>query len=355
MIRTTAAVLHGVGDLRIEARTVPPPGPEEVLIRVATCGVCGSDAIEVGRGRVLADPPVTLGHEFAGTVEEVGAAVRDLAVGDVVVSGAGIACGTCRPCRAGRTNLCSTYRTVGFHRDGALAGYVVVPASTVYDASHAGLTWDTLALAQPMAIAVHAVRRSGLRAGDQAVVVGVGGIGAFITHAAAALGAEVLAAARTPDKIELARGLGAARGFVSGEGSLQAHLTEIGWEPAVFFETSGSSAGLASIVDAACRGSTIVPVGIQREPATLNLGALSLAERSIIGTVAHVFASDIPEAVRILADRADWTDVARTVLPLHEVADRALTPLLEGQALQVKTLVDPWAVTSRPAVHGRAR
>lgn len=355
MIETTAAVLHGVGDLRIETRLVPPPGPHEVLIRVAACGVCGSDAIEAGRGRVLADPPVTLGHEFAGTIEAVGDAVRDLSVGGVVVSGAGIACGTCRPCRTRRTNLCESYHTIGFHRDGALAGHVVVPASTVYDASHEGLAWDTLALAQPMAIAVHAVRRSGLRAGDKAVVLGVGGIGAFITHVAAALGADVLAVARHQDKIDLARGLGAARGVLSGEAELAAHLAEIGWEPAVFFETSGSAAGLASIVGAAGRGSTIVPVGIQREPSTLSLGAISLNEIAIIGTVAHVFAQDVPEAVRLLAARSDWSDVAGTVLPLSEVADGALAPLLEGRATQTKSIVDPWASAPRPAIHGRVR
>ncbi|HRN28421.1 MAG TPA: alcohol dehydrogenase catalytic domain-containing protein, partial [Terrimesophilobacter sp.] len=88
-----AAVLHAVGDLRIEDRPIPTPGPGEVLIRVEACGVCGSDATEYTRGPVLTVMPVTLGHEFAGTVEALGEGVTSVAVGARVVSGAGVSCG----------------------------------------------------------------------------------------------------------------------------------------------------------------------------------------------------------------------------------------------------------------------
>ncbi len=117
-----AAVLHSVGDLRIEEKPAPEPGAGEVLIRVTVCGVCGSDATEFGRGLVLAQPPVTLGHEFAGVVEALGPGVEGLAVGASVVCGAGVSCGECKPCREGRTNLCRNYSTIGFHHDGGLAG-----------------------------------------------------------------------------------------------------------------------------------------------------------------------------------------------------------------------------------------
>src|SRR5690606_3676837 len=104
----------------------------------------------------------------------------------------GVSCGKCKPCREGRTNLCREYTTLGLQHDGGLAGYVVSPASILLDVSNTGLTMDTLGLTQPMSIAVHAVRRSGLRAGQDAVIIGVGGIGAFITFAAVAVGARVL-------------------------------------------------------------------------------------------------------------------------------------------------------------------
>ncbi len=239
-------VLHAAGDLRVEDRPVPEPGPGEVLVRVAVCGVCGSDATEFDRGPVLTTLPVTLGHEFAGTVAALGPGVSGLEVGAAVVCGAGISCGECKPCRAGRTNLCRSYHTAGLQVDGGLAGYVSVPASILFDASSSGLTLDTLGLAQPMAIAVHAVRRSGLRAGQDAVVIGVGGIGAFITFAAAATGARVLVVDLSGERLELARRLGATATAIASEGTLAEQLEAAGMDPDVLFEVSGSAPGLAS-------------------------------------------------------------------------------------------------------------
>jgi threonine dehydrogenase-like Zn-dependent dehydrogenase len=349
-----AAVLHAVGDLRVDEVPVPVPGPGEVLIRVAVCGVCGSDATEFGRNLVLAQPPVTLGHEFAGTVEAVGDGVTSIPVGATVVCGAGISCGECKPCRAGRTNLCRNYATLGFHADGGLAGYVVAPAKIVLDVTDTGLPLDTLGLTQPMAIAVHAVRRSGLTAGQDAVIIGVGGIGAFITVAAAATGARVLVVDLNDERLELAVRLGATSTLKPGTATLAERIEELGMDVDVFFEVSGSAPGLASVLEAARPGSTIVPVGIQRGEPELPLGKWTLNEYKIVGTLAHVFKDDFPEAVRLLGTRPDWTDIASEVIPLEQIAEEALQPLLEGRSTQIKTLVDPWATTARAAVHTRS-
>ncbi|MFB2579655.1 zinc-binding dehydrogenase [Herbiconiux sp. P15] len=348
-----SAVLHDVGDLRIEEREVPQPGPGEVLIRVAVCGVCGSDATEFGRHILLASPPVALGHEFAGTVAAVGEGVTSPPVGATVVSGAGISCGECKPCLQGRTNLCRTYSTIGFHHEGGLAGYVISPAAITLDVSDSGLSLDTLGLTQPMAIAVHAVRRSGLTAGQDAVVVGVGGIGAFLTVAAAATGARVLVVDLNDDRLDLAMRLGASETLKAGTGTITDRLEELGMDADVFFEVSGSGPGLASVLEAAKPGATIVPVGIQNGEPALPLGSWTLREYTIIGTVAHVFAIDFPEAVRLLGTRPDWSDIASEVIPLDRVADGALQPLIDGRSAQIKTLVDPWATEARPAVHSR--
>lgn len=348
-----AAVLHDVGDLRIDDVEVPVPGDGEVLIRVAVCGVCGSDATEFGRGLMLATPPVTLGHEFAGVIEAVGPGVDTLTPGAVVVSGAGVSCGDCKPCRNGRTNLCRAYTTLGFHHDGGLAGYVVAPAGIVLDVTASGLALDTLGLAQPMAIAVHAVRRSGLRAGQDAVIVGVGGIGAFIAVAAAATGARLLVVDLNQDRLDLALRLGANAGLISGSMPLAAKLDELGFDADVFFEVSGSAPGLASVLDAAQPGATIVPVGIQRGEPALPLGRWTLNEFTIIGTVAHVYRDDFPDAVRLLGTREDWSAIAGEVVPLDQLVEHGLQPLLEGRSRQVKTLVDPWAHAPRAAQHMR--
>lgn len=348
-----AAVLHAAGDLRVEERPVPSPGPGEALVRVAVCGVCGTDATEYDRGPVLTVPPVTLGHEFAGVVEAVGEGVDALEPGAVVVCGAGISCGECARCREGRTNLCRDYRTAGLQVDGGLAGYVVVPAGILLDVSESGLPLDTLGLAQPMAIAVHVVSRSGVRAGQTAVVVGVGGIGSFITFAAAASGARVIAVDRSLERLELARTLGAADTLLA-DTPLPEELRRIGVEPDVLFEVSGTAAGLESVLAAATPGAVIVPVGVQKSEVAVPLGSWTLREYTVVGSVAHVFATDMPEAVRLLGMRPDWSDLASRVLPLDGLVDDALVPLLRGGAGQIKTLIDPWIAASRPAVHTRS-
>ena len=351
MTEMRAAVLHAVDDLRVEQREIPTPGAGEVLVRVTVCGVCGSDSTEYTRGPVLTVMPVTLGHEFAGIVEALGPGVSSPPVGASVVCGAGVSCGTCKPCLQGRTNLCRSYTTLGLQHDGGLAGYVTAPASTLLDVTDSGLAPDTLGLAQPMSIAVHAVRRSGLRAGQDAAIVGVGGIGAFITVAAAAVGARVLVVDLNEQRLQLASDLGAFATLKAGTKSLADRLDELGMDVDVLFEVSGSAPGLASVLEAAKPGVTIVPVGIQRGEPALPLGSWTLSEYTIIGTVAHVIKDDLPEAVRLLGTRADWSDIAPEVLPLDLVASEGLRPLADGTAQQIKTLVDPWIDSRRPAVH----
>lgn len=347
-------VFHGAGDAVVETKPTPEPGPGEVLVRVSVCGVCGSDAAELDHGPLLTSAPVVLGHEFAGTVHAVGSGVRGFAVGATVVSGAGISCGECRQCARGRTNLCIDYRTAGLQVDGGLAEYTVVPASVLLDVDASGLPMDTLGLAQPMSIAVHAVRRSGLTSADDVVIVGVGGIGAFITVAAAAVAARVLVVDLDPERLELARRLGAHEVMDARDGSLADRIESLGMYPDVLFEVSGSAAGLRSVLDAARPGSTIVPLGIQRDEVLVPMAQWTVREYTIVGTNAHVFATDLPEAVRLLGTRDDWSDIAPLVIPLDRAVADGIEPLRTGSSTRIKTLIDPWAQVTRPADHRRS-
>jgi threonine dehydrogenase-like Zn-dependent dehydrogenase len=135
-----AAVYHGPGDVRVEdVRRPPDPGPGALLVRVLSAAICGTDAGEFQHGPKLIPlrsrhphsghvGPLVLGHEFAGQVTAVGPGVQDFAVGDRVVTGAGVSCGRCTWCLQGRTNLCASYFTVGLHVDGGLAEYATTPA-----------------------------------------------------------------------------------------------------------------------------------------------------------------------------------------------------------------------------------
>jgi (R,R)-butanediol dehydrogenase / meso-butanediol dehydrogenase / diacetyl reductase len=350
-----AAVYHGPGDVRIRTVPVPKPGPGEVLVKVAAAGICGTDAAEYAHPRLIqtgpADP-VVLGHEFAGEVVAVGPGVGSDLVGQPVTCGAGVSCGACPACQRGRTNLCRTYHTLGFHRDGGLAGYVTAPRSICLPLGDRDLSLDTAALAQPMAIAVHARTRGQVREGMVVLIVGAGGIGAFLTYACAAVGAQVWVADVGPGRLELASALGAARVIDARDDDPATALADAGLRAETIFEVSGSAAGLDSALRAAHPGVRLVAVGVQETPRDASFAEWTLGEYDVLGTVAHVCATDLPTALDLLAEGADlWNRVAPVVLPLDTLVEDGFVPLALGRSPRVKTLFDPDAAAPRAARH----
>jgi (R,R)-butanediol dehydrogenase/meso-butanediol dehydrogenase/diacetyl reductase len=358
-----AVRFHGAGDLRVDEIDPPgPPGPGEVLVRVLACGVCGSDAIEYRQGPVLIHPldvphpvtghlgPLVLGHEFAGEVAAVGPGVEALREGMVVACGAGISCGECVRCLAGRTNLCRRYATIGFHSDGGLAELCLAPARICFEAG--ALPADAAALAQPMAIAVHAARRGGCDEAETVVVVGAGGVGALIAFVAARWGARVVVCDLEHTRLRLARALGADVVIeTTASLSLAERLAHDAIVPDVILEASGSDEGLRQSLASAPRGARVVAVGVQKRPREVDLRRLALDEIELVGTVAHTAATDMPEALRLLSGRtAGWSDLAPVAVPLEEAVPAGIVPLAEGRSRQVKTLVDPWATETRPSL-----
>jgi (R,R)-butanediol dehydrogenase/meso-butanediol dehydrogenase/diacetyl reductase len=294
-----------------------------------------------------------MGHEFAGTVVEIGAGVGREQLGRLVTCGAGVSCGACRPCLAGRTNLCDEYYTLGYHANGGLAEFVTVPVGTVVDAGALGLSADAAGLGQPMSIAVHGVRRAQVRTGSRVLVIGVGGIGAFIVHAATSLGAEVMAVDVADDRLALARGLGAVVTAQTGSrASLADVVRDAGWEPDVVFEVTGRGAVLTEALAIMTKGSRLMLIGIQKEAVSLALAPVPLVELEIIGASAHVCAVDLPEALAILSRRPEgWSDIAPTVRPLNELVSHGIEPLAAGRPLAIKTLYSPASSESRAAVY----
>jgi (R,R)-butanediol dehydrogenase/meso-butanediol dehydrogenase/diacetyl reductase len=350
-----AAVMHGRGDIRIEEVPRPVPGPGEVLLRISCVGICGTDAAEFSRGPTMFPltrrhpvtghvGPMIPGHELAGYVEDAGDAADELRPGTLVASGAGISCGTCAWCRRGRTNLCTSYSTVGLDRHGGLAEYAAVPASTCVDVGASGLGPDVAALAQPMSIAVHAMRRGRPEAGEVAVVVGVGGIGAFLVYALAAAGLTVIAADLDAERLAIATRLGAAHAVDGSDpGALGRTLAGEQLASTVVYEVTGTPAGLRAALGILHRGVRLVMVGHQAAPAEFPYPSLTHDELEVIGTNAHCRAVDLPEAIRLLSARAEgWRDIAPVALPLASLGD-SLTELARGSSGRIKTLIDPWA------------
>ncbi|MBB5157177.1 zinc-dependent alcohol dehydrogenase [Saccharopolyspora phatthalungensis] len=364
-----AAVYHGKRDIRFEDVPRPRPGPGELLLEVGAVGVCGSDVAEWAHGPHLHPidaphpatghvGPITPGHEFSGTVVAVGEAVDESWLGRRVASCGSVACGRCAACGRGQSNQCMQYAGVGLHRAGALAEYVATPAENCLAVDEIRLTLDEAALCQPMSIAVHNVSRAGEVAGQTVLVQGVGGIGAFLVFALAQSGADVVATDMDPDRLTLAGRLGArATVLVTGGAGDQHHVREaVGdAELRVVFEVSGSRSGVLSALGISPRGCRIVLVGIQQAPVEIDLAAVTLEEKILIGTNALVREIDFPRAVELVArGRGLWHLVAPRVEPMTDLVDKVLRPMSEGQRLAVKTLLDPRATISRPLRTGVA-
>lgn len=362
-----AAVYHGRGDIRFEQVPVPSPGPGELLLEVGTAGVCGSDVGEWAHGpqQHWFDAPhpatghqgaIIPGHEFSGTVVAVGAGVDRSWLGTQVASCGSVACGRCDACRRGQSNQCRQYAGVGLHRHGALAEYVVTPPENCLSVAGSGLTLDEAALCQPMSIAVHNVSRAGGVSDQVVVVLGVGGIGTFLVYALAESGAHVVAADVDPDRLALAHELGARQAvLVAGDADdpavLRAALGED--DLRVVFEVSGTPGGVATALELAPRGCRIVLVGIQKAPIEIDLGAVTMEEKILIGTNALVREIDFPRAVELVARRAGrWAVIAPRVVPLESYVEEALRPMSEGRPKAIKTLVDPQGVEVRPLRSG---
>jgi (R,R)-butanediol dehydrogenase/meso-butanediol dehydrogenase/diacetyl reductase len=349
-----AAVYRGPRDLRVEE--VPRPRPEhgEVLVRVHANGICGTDASEylgpqmypVHHRHALTGHhgPLIPGHEFAGRIAEIGDGVEGFREGEAVVTGAALWCRVCAPCRAGRTSICDQYATVGLHRDGALAEYVRVPAHIVFHADPFGLGEDVAVLTQPMAIAVHAVRRGPPRPDERVLVIGAGGIGAFLTFALTQRGAQVVAVDLAPERLRIAKELGAIETVQASEPEqLTMALAELGFVPTTVYEVTGHDAGVASAIAAVAPGGRIVSVGIAKHPIAIDARRVTTKELEIVGTNALIGREDVPEAARLLAIAPSlWSQVAPIAIPLERIVEDGILPMLENRATQIKLLVDPW-------------
>jgi threonine dehydrogenase-like Zn-dependent dehydrogenase len=331
-----AGVFHGPHDVRIEDVPEPAaPGGGDVVLEVLRAGICGTDASEWDHGPVLCRPGVVLGHEFVGRVAAVGPDVLDLAIGDRVVSGAGISCGRCAWCAAGRTNLCADYRTLGLQVDGGLAELVTSPAAICVPVPDS-VDDDAAAMTQPLAVALHALSRVDLRRDDRVAVIGVGGIGSFIVAGAAHRAADgrVVAVDIDDERLATARSLGATEAVNAAARELDDLLLELsdgsGFD--VVVEATGAPHAPAAAIVGARRGGRVLLVGLHEAPRELALTQMILREVDVFTTVAHVCDTDIPAALALLAESSVASITIGARIPLDELVEEGLRPLAERRA-----------------------
>ncbi|HUC35903.1 MAG TPA: alcohol dehydrogenase catalytic domain-containing protein [Acidimicrobiales bacterium] len=285
-----AAVYRAPGEVPLEQRPVPRPGARQVLVEVAHCGICGSDIhlMVEGWGR----PGLVGGHEFTGTIVALGEEVRGWSLGEQVVAGPSARCGRCRRCLEGKPSQCEQRQgTVDQHLDnGAFARYVLVDSASLLRIPE-GLTPRQAALAEPLAVALHGITRSGLEVGDSAMVFGAGPIGALSVAALVAKGIRPLTVVEPSEaRRRLALSLGADSAVDPTE--LECYKP---WEPErlapgavdAVLECSGKKPAMELALCQLRRGGRLVLVGAGVEAPSLDPNRMILNELEVRGSFVY--------------------------------------------------------------------
>jgi propanol-preferring alcohol dehydrogenase len=328
-----AVRFHGVGrPLAVEDVDRPRPGPGDVLIDVAAAGVCGTELHFLDGLLTPARTPITLGHEVAGVVAEVGEAVEDVAVGDRVAVHYLHACGACRWCRTGDDHLCDApLGFLAFVSDGGFAEQIVVPASATV-AVPDGLDLPAAAvLCCSGTTALHAVDMAGVVAGATAVVYGTGGVGLALVQVLKEAGARPIAVARNPERLALARELGAETTVNAATEDVTAAIREAtgGVGADVVFELVGTRETSAAALASLGKRGTLVYVGYSFDRVEIDPLSLVVPEQRIVTSVGNR-RSELVEALDLAARGRLHTTV--TTHPLEDAA-HVLQDLRAGRVL----------------------
>lgn len=298
---------------------IPEPGAGELLIKIKSNGLCGSDIHFYKEGRLgnfVVTVPYIPGHEAGGTVAAAGAGVKHFKEGDNVVIEPGFPCGHCSFCKAGRYNLCPDVRFLSAPPvNGTFCDYIVIPESFAYRMPE-GMTFDAAAIAEPAAVAVHAVNRAGFKNGADGVIVGVGPIGLLVLQAfKAAGGGRALCMDVSPKRLELASKLGADCVINTSQSGMPQNAGD------VVFDTTGSSAVSAQLFSIAGAGATVVQVGW---PAGnfVNMNIADFLDKELNYVGVNRYANAFPTAICWLADgRIKSNELISHRFPLSRAAE----------------------------------
>ncbi|MCJ2142136.1 zinc-dependent alcohol dehydrogenase [Methylobacterium sp. E-066] len=342
-----ATAAYGADLVHVDAP--PGPGAGRVTIAVAAAGICGSDihAYEwtPGYGFMTAFMPVTLGHEFAGTVRAVGDGVTALAVGDRVTCWPTVACGDCAACSADRPQDCQGRRVVGLHADGAFAQQVVVPAANCRRLPD-DVPLTVAALAEPLAVAVNAVDMAEVGPGNRVVVLGPGPIGLCIAFVAQLRGAAVLLAGLDDTaRLDLARRIGIRETTDLTGGSLEAAVRHaFGGEADRVIEATGSARSVVEGLAVLRSGGVLVVAGIHSGSLDLDLTGFVRSKKQL--RAAHdTTARAFDEAIRLLAAHAGT--LAALITHRRPLAEAGAAFDLARSRQAMKVLLLPEAVATQ--------
>lgn len=340
-----ALLLSQYRRLELTEIAAPTPARGEVLIRVAACGICGSDVhgYDGSSGRRI--PPIVMGHEAAGTIAAVGDGIDRLSVGDRVTMDSTIYCGECHPCIRGEINLCDRRQVLGvscgdYRRYGAFAEFVAVPARIVHRLPD-NLSFAEAALLEAVAVAVHAVSLAPIRSDSTALVVGAGTIGLLLQQALRAAGcSRVFVTDVDETRLKFSRDLGTAAAFLSNKnlpGQISELTNGVGVDVAV--EAVGKTESVNTAIDSARKGGSVVLVGNIAPEITLPLQKVVSRQIRLQGSCAS--AGEYPKAIELVSSGAIRVKPLITAIAPLEEGPRWFERLYAREPNVMKVVLTP--------------
>jgi L-iditol 2-dehydrogenase len=319
-----ALVLTQYRNLELQDLPRPEPGPEEVLIRVQACGICGSDVhgYDGSTGRRI--PPLVMGHEAAGIIADLGSQVAGFRIGQRVTFDSTLSCGRCFFCTRGQINLCDARQVLGvscgdYRRAGAFAEFVCVPARIIYPLPDS-LSFEKAALIEAISVAVHAVAITPIQLNDTAVVVGTGMIGLLTLQAAKLAGCQRLIAVDVDEgRLQVAKSLGATDVVLANQADVASTVRE--WTSKrgadVAFECVGTTATVLSSIESTRKGGTVTLVGNISPKVEIPLQSVVTRQIRLQGSCAS--GGEIPACIDLLASgKIDVSPMLSAFVPLEE-------------------------------------
>jgi threonine dehydrogenase-like Zn-dependent dehydrogenase len=340
IVKSRMAIVRAAGAAELVERDVPEPGETQVLIAIKACSICGGD-LHIYKGKHPSAPlPMALGHELAGEVIGTGSKVKSIAVGDRVTVEPVIACGDCPPCRRGEYGYCDN---LSFHYrrgQGALADFFVADQRYVYKLPD-HLSYEAGALIEPLAVAVHAVRRADVGLGDEVAIIGVGPIGLFVTAVCKAAGAHQIIAGDIADaRLAKASLMGATGSINSRKESIvdAVRLRTGGRGIRKSFECVGSEETFEQSMRCLCKGGIATIVGIFEQP-IIRIPATLFVSQEITVQGSQGYCWDFETALG-LTEVIDLGALISHVFPLAHV-DKAVKAALNPDENPVKIVLKP--------------
>lgn len=350
MSNTMKAIrMYAPRDLRLEQVPIPEIKDNEALVQIMAVGICGSDIPRINRyGAHIS--PIIPGHEFSGVIVETGKGINDFKAGDRVTVPPILPCFACEFCEQGHYSLCRNYKYFGSRNDGAFAQYIAVPETNLLKIAD-NVSYEAAATTDPLANALHAIRRGGFKDGDKVCVFGAGAIGLYAIQYMKAKGAQVVAAVDVDErKLDSARNCGAdftIDGRATNAAEQVIRVTDGGAD--VCIDASGFPAAQHNAIMATAKHGTMVLLGISHQPLTLSeecIDWVMRGEKAVVGSW-NSFSKPFPgwewtQGVECLADGTiDADKVITHRLPLED-APAIFDQIYKKELFFNKILFLPW-------------